>query len=62
MLVCVCIYVHTSVWVPTEARRPPHFLELESPAGGCELPDVGIGNQNLASTRAPHDPNPKPSL
>lgn len=44
MYVCLCRDLCIRVWVAVESRRESDPLEL---SGGCELPDMGTGNESL---------------
>lgn len=41
--VCGCIYM--GLWVPVDSRRQVGSLGARV-IGGCELPNVGVGNRN----------------
>lgn len=47
MVVCLCGCLCTWVQVPMETRKGWSSRVL----GSCELPDMGVGNQTLASRR-----------
>lgn len=66
LLMCVgvsCVYLHTYVWVPVEARRGHAEYSWPAVTSGCEPSDVGTGNR-IRVLYKNHNPlsTAKPSL